>query len=66
VGFVILAIGLAADVAYHAVHGLRPHVHSSGFDLAQAIHWVVAAGMLVTLAGVVRAGVRSDRRRDLS
>jgi hypothetical protein len=64
-GFGLLGVGAIADVVYHLIHGLHStHTHGTGFDVPTAIHLVVAAGMVVTLAGLVHAGVRSIRRSD--
>jgi hypothetical protein len=60
-GFAILGLGLVADVAYHATHELHPHTHSGGMNLPTGIHLLVATGMLITLAGIVAAGIRSSR-----
>lgn len=64
-GFLLLAAGGVADVVYHAVNGWNSaHDHHAGLTVPTAIHLIVAAGMLVTLAGLLHAGVRSVRRSD--
>ena len=61
-GFVTLAAGAAADIVYHlSDRPQAPHGHGHSFDAATVIHLLVAAGMLVTLAGLVHAAMRSFR-----
>jgi hypothetical protein len=50
-GFALLALGLAADGAYHvAIGGAASHDVTGG--PAQLIHLVVAIGMALSLAGI--------------
>jgi hypothetical protein len=64
-GFVVLAVGLALDVVYHVTSASSGHHHggASGSGVPTAIHGVVAAGMALSLLGLVSAV--AGRRRSV-
>jgi hypothetical protein len=56
-----MALSIVADVGYHATHGLHPHAHASGLDVAMSIHLAAGVGMITVLTGLIAAGIRSTR-----
>lgn len=62
-GAVVIALGLIADLA---VHALVPHAHDglhAGFPIDEHLaHLVVVVGMALALAGIVADGFRAQRR----
>ncbi|HEX9043647.1 MAG TPA: hypothetical protein VF802_01355 [Candidatus Limnocylindrales bacterium] len=65
VGIVTIAVGLAADLAEHAVISHAHDAIVAGFPLGEhAAHLVVLVGMILVLAGIVADGIRSTGRAD--
>jgi uncharacterized membrane protein len=60
-GFVVIVLGLAADVIAHLTPGLE-HNHGGASGTELSAHLVVFVGMALVLLGVVFDGVRSGRR----
>jgi hypothetical protein len=61
VGFLVIVVGLAADVIAHlGATGGHDHGSSAGAELSA--HLVVFLGMVLVLIGVVIDGLRSGRR----
>ena len=62
-GFVVIVLGLAADVIAHLSPGLEHH-HGGASGMELSAHLVVFVGMALVLLGVVFDGVRSGRRAE--
>jgi hypothetical protein len=60
-GFSLLALGLALDLAYHAVLALGGGEASHSSVAATAIHAVVFAGMAVTFGGLLQVAFRPQK-----
>ena len=63
IGFAVMVLGLAADVAAHLDLALD-HQHGGVSGPELSAHLVVFVGMALVLIGVVADGVRSGRRPD--
>lgn len=62
-GFGLLGVGGALDLGYHLLTGFRAH-HEGGLGaVGFAIHMIVLAGMVLTMAGVFQ---KAFRRGELS
>lgn len=59
-GFLILGLGLALDLAFHAVLAVGGGDASHSSVGATAIHAVVLAGMAVTFGGLLQFAFRSQ------
>lgn len=57
-GFLLLAVSLVADGAYHVIAAIGPASASHSGTVATAVHVVVLAGMAVTFAGVLQVAFR--------
>lgn len=60
-GFLLLGLGLALDLAYHAVLALGGGDASHSSVAATAIHAVVLAGMTVTFGGLLQVAFRPQK-----
>jgi uncharacterized membrane protein YidH (DUF202 family) len=63
-GIAVIAFGLLLDFVEHDLvsHVTEPQL--AGFPLSEhAAHLVVLVGMVLVLVGIVRTGMRLDRRR---
>jgi hypothetical protein len=60
-GFLLLGLGLALDLAYHAVLAIGGVGASHSTVAATAIHAVVLAGMAVTFGGLLQVAIRPQR-----
>ena len=60
-GFLLLGLGLAFDLAYHAVLALAGGEASHSSVGATAIHAVVLAGMAVTFGGLLQVAFRPQK-----
>jgi len=60
-GFLLLGLGLAFDLAYHAVLAIGEGGASHSNVAATAIHAVVLAGMAVTFGGLLQVAIRPQR-----
>lgn len=60
-GFFLLGLGLALDVAYHAVLAVGGGEATHNSLAATAIHAVVLVGMAVTFAGVLQVAFRKQK-----
>jgi hypothetical protein len=61
IGFVVMVLGIAADLIAHLDPALD-HVHGGATGPGLSAHLVVFVGMALVLIGVVIDGVRSGRR----
>ena len=61
IGFVVMVLGIAADVVAHLDPAVDGH-HGGATGPELSAHLIVFAGMALVLIGVVIDGVRSGRR----
>lgn len=61
VGFFLLGLGLALDVAYHAALAVDGGEATHTSFAATAIHAVVLVGMAVTFGGVLQVAFRPQK-----
>jgi hypothetical protein len=59
-GFLLLGVGLALDLAYHALVALGGARASHSGAFATSVHAVVLAGMAVTFAGLLQVALRTQ------
>jgi hypothetical protein len=60
-GFLLLGLGLALDLAYHAALAIGVGDTSHSSVVATAIHVVVLAGMAVTFGGLLQVAFRPPK-----
>ena len=60
-GFLLLGLGLALDLAYHAVPVIGGGHASHSTVAATAVHAVVLAGMAVTFGGLLQVAMRPQK-----
>lgn len=60
-GFFLLGLGVALDLAYHAAVAVGEGGASHSSGAAMVIHAVVLAGMAVTFGGLVQVAFRPQK-----
>ena len=60
-GFVVIILGLAADLVVHLTAGIE-HDHGGASGTMLSAHLVVFVGMAIVLLGVIADGIRSTNR----
>jgi hypothetical protein len=60
-GFLLLGLGLALDLAYHAVLAIGGGHSSHSTMTATAVHALVFAGMAVTFGGLLQVAMRPQK-----
>jgi hypothetical protein len=64
VGVGVLVVGAAIDLVYHAVFlTILPVPGAVGETTAYIGHWLTFIGMIITLGGILRDGMRNSRRK---
>ena len=60
-GFLLLGLGLALDLAYHAASAIGGGAASHSSLAATSIHAVVMVGMVVTFGGLLQVAFRPQK-----
>ena len=60
-GFLLLGLGLALDLVYHATLAIAGEAASHSDVAATAVHGVVLAGMAVTFGGLLQVAFRPHK-----